>query len=157
MPEASEVRLASYKDEQLYGSLQDHLQAGERVQNTAFGQRSLSFWSYWWLLLLGPLGWIAILAWWLATVERYVVAQTDRRLLVVHVDTRLETKELWDYPLSSWTTLQLRTVRRSSYLDLELVAPHPLRARFSAGAARGNVARAGQIVQALQERDVEVD
>lgn len=143
--------MASYKDEQLYGSLQDHLQAGERAQNTAYGVKSLSFWSYWWLLLLGPVGWLVILAWWLATVERYVVAQTDQRLLVVHVDGRLETKELWDYPRSTWATLQLRIVRRASYLDLDLAAPHPLRARFSAGAVHDNVARADQITQALRD------
>jgi hypothetical protein len=143
--------VASYKDEQLYGALQDHLQAGERVQHTAYGLWTIPVGRYWYLMLLGPLAWLGLLVWWAATVKRYVIALTDRRLLVVHVDGRLLTKALWDYPRAARAQLEVRTRERSRSTDVDVAGPPPFQARFQDGPAASDGKRAAQIARAWRD------
>jgi hypothetical protein len=82
--------MARFNDENGPAAIQPHLQPGEKLQNWAYGVKQPH------VLLIALTG--AILT--ALLTKSYIVALTDRRLLVLRFEGSLKVTEVTEYPLS---------------------------------------------------------
>jgi hypothetical protein len=82
--------MARFNDENVPAAIQPHLQPGEKLQNWAYGVKQPH------VLLIALTG--AILT--ALLTKSYIVALTDRRLLVLRFEGSLKVTEVTEYPLS---------------------------------------------------------
>lgn len=138
--------MASYTDQQMFGAIQRYLQPGEQVRAVAYGKKELPGYFYIPFIFLALLGVVLILILWAATSKSFIVALTDRRLIVVEVGG-LSPKFQWDYPLP----LQGRPIinAKPMFVDLEIMAPRSFKARLGAFGPT-NLQNARMIAQELQ-------
>ena len=83
--------MARYNDENVPAAIQPYLQAGEELRHWAYGVKQPH------VLLIALTG--AILT--AALTKSYIVALTDRRLLVLRFEGSLKVTEVTEYALSS--------------------------------------------------------
>jgi hypothetical protein len=83
--------MARYNDENVPAAIRPHLQAGEELRHWAYGVKQPH------VLLIALTG--AILT--AVLTKNYIVALTDRRLLVLRFEGSLKVAEVTEYPLSS--------------------------------------------------------
>jgi hypothetical protein len=83
--------MARFNDDNVPAAIQPHLQPGEQLQNWAYGVKQPH------VLLIALTG--AILT--ALLTKSYIVALTDRRLLVLRFEGTLKVTEVTEYPLSS--------------------------------------------------------
>jgi len=82
--------MARFNDENVPAAVQSYLQPGEQLQNWAYGVKQPH------VLLIALTG--AILT--ALLTKSYIVALTDRRLLVLRFEGALKVSEVTEYPLS---------------------------------------------------------
>ena len=82
--------MARYNDENVPAAIQPHLQPGEQLRHWAYGVKQPH------VLLIALTG--AILT--ALLTKNYIVALTDRRLLVLRFEGSLKVAEVTEYPLT---------------------------------------------------------
>ncbi len=140
--------MASYTDQQMYAAIQRHLQPDEQVRAVAYGNKQAPAWVYVIFVPFALVGIVLMLLVWLATNKNFIVALTDRRLIVAEV-SGLASKYAWDYPLP----IQGRVVAvpKSGAFRIEIQAPRAFAANFMRNAGPTNFQNAQMIGQALQQ------
>jgi hypothetical protein len=126
--------MAGYTDFQLFQTIQPHLMPGEQVRIVAHGEVGMPFWGKIVCLLLTVatvvVGLVLFVVWTLLATTNYVVALTDRRLIVAQV-SGLKLKTLWDYPLplQGRATLSMvgRGLNRAHLLEIATARPFSVR------------------------------
>jgi hypothetical protein len=83
--------MARFNDTNVPAAVQPHLQSGEVLRHYAFGVKPPNLLV---MILVGPL--IAALM-----TKNYIVALTNKRLLVLRFSGKLNVKEVTDYPLDT--------------------------------------------------------
>jgi hypothetical protein len=95
--------LSGYSDAQLVQALQTQLQPGEQVRTAAYAEAGMPFWAklvcFVVVIFTVIPGLILFLVWNVLAKKNFVVALTDRRLIVLEVGSALAPKQIWDYPL----------------------------------------------------------
>jgi hypothetical protein len=97
-PNDLESAMARFKREDILAAFQPHLQPGEEITHHAFGVKQPHFLLLVGLIFLGILP--GIIAVFLLTKE-YVVAMTNRRVIILQVKGKLNVKEMREFALGS--------------------------------------------------------
>jgi hypothetical protein len=138
--------LAKFSEDNLRNAVQPHLQPGEQVQYVAYGVKQPNI-----LLLVLLLGGIlgALLT------RHYVIALTERRLIVVQVkggffSINLGTKAVASYTFAELSALPIKTSTGAIFTHIRIDATPPFVAKFHRLASKTNRDHAVGITQALQ-------
>jgi hypothetical protein len=138
--------LAKFSEDNLRNAIQPHLQPGEQVQYVAYGVKQPNI-----LLLVLLLGGLlgALLT------KHYVIALTDRRLIVVQVkggvfSIDLGAKAVASYAFAELAGLPIKTSTGAIFTHIRIDAPTPFVAKFHRLASKTNRDHAVGITQALQ-------
>ena len=134
--------MARYKDAEVTVAIQPHLQPGERLRHWAYGVRQPH---PLFIIFLTPLG-TALLT------KEYVVALTDRRLLVFRVGRKLRIEEITEYALGDLPTAKTSTGALFTHIKIEDAAK-PFAAKFHRLGMANNREHAAAIAAALGGAD----
>jgi hypothetical protein len=88
--------VARFNDTNVPAAIQPHLQAGEQLKHWAFGVKQPNLLLITFLIALAILPGVIAIA---LLTKQYVVALTDRRLLVLQFKGKLNVVEVTEYPL----------------------------------------------------------
>jgi hypothetical protein len=86
--------VAKITDERIAAAIQPFLEPGEQIQTDAYGFHQMSLW------IMIPLILVALLPAFIAQMlltKYYMVALTNRRILIFHCDNKLKVKEIIEY------------------------------------------------------------
>jgi hypothetical protein len=138
--------LAKFSEDNLRNAVQPHLQPGEQVQYVAYGVKQPNI-----LLLVLLLGGLlgALLT------KHYVIALTDRRLIVVQVkggifSIDLGAKAVTSYAFAELAGVPIKTSTGALFTHIRIDAPTPFVAKFHRLASKTNREHAVGITQALE-------
>ena len=138
--------MAKFSEDNLRNAIQPHLQPGEQVQYVAYGVKQPNI-----LLLVLLLGGIlgALLT------KHYVIALTDRRLIVVQAkggffSIDLGAKAVASYTFAELSALPIKTSTGAIFTHIRIDASTPFIAKFHRLASKTNRDHAVGITQALQ-------
>ena len=130
--------MARFNDENVPAAVQPHLQPGEQLQNWAYGVKQPH------VLLIALTG--AILT--AILTKNYIVALTDRRLLVLRFEGKLKVTEVTEYPRSPLP--QASGSRGMLFTHLRITDPaKPFVAKFHRMGMPNNRAHSTAILAAL--------
>ena len=111
--------MARFKDAEVTAATQPHLQPGEQLRHWAYGVRQPPTLL---IFLLTPLG-TALLT------KEYVVALTDRRLLILRTRRKLRVEEITEYPLDKLPPAKTSAGALFTHIRIEDAA-RPFSAKF---------------------------
>ncbi len=142
--------MAKFSEENFRAGVQPHLQPGERLLHVAYGVKQPGFFLM--LLLFATIGGALAVG---ALTKHYLLALTDRRLLIVQVQGGLfgvsfATKALTEYSFSQLASLPLKTSTGGLFTHVRIDAPQPFIAKFHRLATKTNREHATGIAQALE-------
>jgi hypothetical protein len=130
--------MARFKDAEVTAAIQPHLHPGERLRHWAYGVRQPPTLL---IFVLTPLG-TALLT------KEYVVALTDRRLLVLRTRRGLRVEEITEYPLDNLPPAQTSAGALFTHIRIE-DADKPFAAKFHRLGMANNREHAAAIAAAL--------
>lgn len=141
--------MARFKDPNFVAAaFQPYLQPGEQIRNVAFGVKQPS------MALIIPLFALAILPGAIATAlltKEYVVALTDRRVLVLHFKgSKIQVQEVLEYSLYSHAPVESSTGAVFTHIKINDPAK-PFVAKFHRAGMPGNREQAMAIAAALSQ------
>jgi len=146
--------VANLSDETFYQAVQPHLAVGEQVRHFGYGLERPPAWLALLLVLgLAVLPGLALVA---LLTKHYVVALTDRRLIVVRLKGGLlridfDTKAVRAYTPAELAALPLQVTLRRGFTEICIADSRaPLRATFPRRVSRGNGPNMAAIGAALQ-------
>lgn len=141
--------MARFKDLNFVAAaFQPYLQPGEQIRNIAFGVKQPSMWA------MAPLFVLAILPGAIATAlltKEYLVALTDRRLIVLHFkSSKIQVQEVFEYALHNHPPVQASTGSVFTHIRIDDPA-RPFVAKFHRMGMPGNREQAMAIAAALSQ------
>lgn len=141
--------MARFKDPNFVAAaFQPYLQPGEQIRNVAFGVKQPS------MALIIPLFILAIIPGAIATAlltKEYVVALTDRRVLVLHFKgSRIQVQEVLEYSLYNHAPVESSTGAIFTHIKISDPA-RPFVAKFHRAGMPGNREQAMAIAAALSQ------
>lgn len=141
--------MARFKDPNFVAAaFQPYLQPGEQIRNVAFGVKQPS------MALIIPLFALAILPGAIATAlltKEYVVALTDRRVLVLHFKgSKIQVQEVLEYSLYNHAPAESSTGAVFTHIKINDPA-RPFVAKFHRAGMPGNREQAMAIAAALSQ------
>jgi hypothetical protein len=142
--------VAKLSEENFRAGVQPHLQPGEQLVHVAYGVKQPNFFVI--VLLIATIG--GSLAVGLLT-KHYLLALTDRRLLIVQVQGGLfgvsfATKAVTEYSFAQLASLPIKTSTGGLFTHVRIDAPQRFVAKFHRMATKTNRHHAMGIAQALE-------
>ncbi len=142
--------MAKLSEENFRAAVQPHLQPGERLVHVAYGVKQPNLFVI--VLLTATIGGALAIG---ALTKHYVLALTDRRLLIVQVQGGLfgvnfATKALTEYSFSQLAALPIKTSVGGIFTHVRVDGPSPFVAKFHRLATKTNREHSAGIAQALE-------